>query len=77
MDEFFRTAYGRRYFEHQLPALIEGQRNFTEAAKRLSDCFEKAIPVMNNLAESVGKLKDAMSKMDREEVTEDEPNRED
>jgi type II secretory pathway component PulF len=77
MDEFFRSPYGRRYFEHQLPALIEGQRSFTEAAKRLSDCFEKVVPVMTNLAESIGKLEEAMSKMDRKgaEPSEEEEQR--
>jgi len=73
MDEFFRSAYGRRYFEHQLPALILELHSFTEATKLFLAALETATPVMLGLSQAMVNLEETISKMDKEELTSDEP----
>jgi hypothetical protein len=77
MDEFFRSAYGRRYFEHQLPALIKELHNFTEATKLFLTALETSTPVMLGLSQALTDLEETIGKMSEEELTSDEPNRED
>ena len=72
MDEFFRSAYGRRYFEHQLPTLIEELRKFTEATKLFIAVLETATPAMIELSTVLVNLEETISKMNEEGVLKDD-----
>jgi hypothetical protein len=72
MDEFMRSGYGRRYFEHQLPALIEELRKFTEVTSLFLNALETATPAMNSLAVALDSLEQTIVKMNEEGVFEDD-----
>ncbi|MGW8177943.1 MAG: hypothetical protein ACWGQW_04000 [bacterium] len=56
MDEFFRTAYGRRFFEHQLPSLIRALESFTKVMPLFQSSLEAAEKSMQSMTKVLEKF---------------------